>query len=93
MGQPISVEDLLASGAEVHLVITDYGRRLLFDESGIKMQSVSPFASFAGYDAVVVITNHRALDWPRMLEEAQLIVDTRGALRKVTGRRDHIVTA
>jgi UDP-N-acetyl-D-glucosamine dehydrogenase len=62
------------------------------EEAGLKMQSVSPFASFSGYDAVVVITHHRALDWPRMLAEAQLIVDTRDALRGVSGDRDKIVT-
>lgn len=30
------LELLLAAGHEVHLVVSDYGRRLLFDESGIK---------------------------------------------------------
>lgn len=29
------LEQLLLSGAEVHLVVTDYGRRLLFDEAAI----------------------------------------------------------
>jgi 4-hydroxy-3-polyprenylbenzoate decarboxylase len=29
------LEQLLTLGAEVHLVVTDYGRRLLFDEAGI----------------------------------------------------------
>ena len=56
------------------------------------MQSVSPFASFAPYDAVVIITNHRALDWQRMLDEASLIIDTRDGLRGITGDRDKIVT-
>lgn len=30
------LEQLLLKGHEVHLVVTDYGRRLLFDESGVK---------------------------------------------------------
>ncbi|HYF14210.1 MAG TPA: UbiX family flavin prenyltransferase [Phycisphaerales bacterium] len=30
------LEILLASGAEVHLVVTDYGRRLLFDEASVR---------------------------------------------------------
>lgn len=37
-GAPYSMrllEQLLVGGAEVHLVVTDYGRRLLFDEAGI----------------------------------------------------------
>lgn len=29
------VEQLLVLGAEVHLVVTDYGRRLLFEEAGV----------------------------------------------------------
>lgn len=29
------LEQLLLAGVEVHLVVTDYGKRLLFDESGI----------------------------------------------------------
>jgi UDP-N-acetyl-D-glucosamine dehydrogenase len=62
------------------------------EEAGIRMESVSPFASFASYDAIVVITNHRALDWPRMLAEASLIVDTRDALRGLSGDRNKIVT-
>jgi UDP-N-acetyl-D-glucosamine dehydrogenase len=62
------------------------------DEGGIKLQSVSPFTSFAAYDAIVVITHHRALDWPRMLAEAELIIDTRDALRGIAGDRTKIAT-
>ncbi len=29
------LEQLLLTGAEVHLVVTDYGRRLLFDEAQV----------------------------------------------------------
>jgi 4-hydroxy-3-polyprenylbenzoate decarboxylase len=29
------LEQLILSGAEVHLVVSDYGRRLLFDEAGV----------------------------------------------------------
>jgi UDP-N-acetyl-D-glucosamine dehydrogenase len=62
------------------------------DEAGPTMHSVSPFASFAPYDAIVVITHHRAFDYERMLREAQLIVDTRDALRGVAGDRTKVVT-
>ncbi|HKQ69675.1 MAG TPA: nucleotide sugar dehydrogenase [Polyangiaceae bacterium] len=62
------------------------------NEGGHKLSSVSPFASFATYDAIVVITNHRALDWPRMLAEAQLIIDTRDALRNVPGDHGKVAT-
>jgi UDP-N-acetyl-D-glucosamine dehydrogenase len=83
------IDGLLRLGANVSYVDPHVPE---VEESGLKMQSVSPFASFAPYDAVVVITNHRALDWPRMLSEASLIVDTRDALRGVSGDRDKIVT-
>ena len=63
-----------------------------FEENGHQMQSVSPFASFGSHDAVVIITNHRAFDWKRMLAEASLIVDTRDALRGIEGDRGRIVT-
>ena len=35
------LEQLLLSGAEVHLVVTEYGKRLLFDESGIRELSLA----------------------------------------------------
>lgn len=35
---------LLEAGHEVHLVVTDYGRRLLFDEAGIKELTVEQLA-------------------------------------------------
>jgi 4-hydroxy-3-polyprenylbenzoate decarboxylase len=35
------LEQLLLAGAEVHLVVSDYGRRLLFDEAGIKNLSLA----------------------------------------------------
>jgi UDP-N-acetyl-D-glucosamine dehydrogenase len=57
------------------------------DEAGTTMHSISPFASYAPYDAIVVITHHRAFDYERMLREAELIVDTRDALRHVAGDR------
>jgi UDP-N-acetyl-D-glucosamine dehydrogenase len=62
------------------------------DEAGPKMQSISPFASFAEFDAIVIVTHHRSFDYARMLSEAQLIVDTRDALRNVAGDRSKVVT-
>jgi UDP-N-acetyl-D-glucosamine dehydrogenase len=38
-------------------------------------------------DCVVIVTNHTAYDYPRILAEAQLIIDTRNALRD-GGRSD-----
>jgi UDP-N-acetyl-D-glucosamine dehydrogenase len=81
------VAGLLRLGAEVSYVDPHVPE---LDEPGIQMSGVSPFASFAGYDAVVIVTHHRSLDWKRMLEEAPLIVDTRDVLCDVPGDRSKI---
>ena len=49
--------------------------------------------SLASYDCVLVATNHAAYDWQMIAMYSTLIVDTRGALRTVTGSREHIVSA
>jgi UDP-N-acetyl-D-glucosamine dehydrogenase len=54
------------------------------------MESVAPSSSFADYDAVVIVTDHTALDRARLLREAKLIVDTRDALRDVPGDRGKV---
>jgi UDP-N-acetyl-D-glucosamine dehydrogenase len=62
------------------------------DEGGTQLKSVSPFASFAEYDAVVIVTNHKSLDWKRMMAESKLIVDTRDAMRNIEGDHSKVVT-
>jgi UDP-N-acetyl-D-glucosamine dehydrogenase len=49
--------------------------------------------SLQRYDCVLVATHHSAYDWQMIADHSALIVDTRGALRGVKGRRDHIVGA
>ena len=83
------INGLVRLGAQVNYVDPHVPE---FDEAGSQMQSVSPFASFAEYDAVVIVTHHRAFDYVRMLREAKLIVDTRDALRGVAGDRTKIAT-
>ena len=56
-------------------------------EAGVRMTAVDPSTSFAEFDAVVIVTDHTRLDRERMLREAQLVVDTRDALRGIAG--DH----
>jgi UDP-N-acetyl-D-glucosamine dehydrogenase len=38
--------------------------------------------ALSGADAVVVVTDHTAVDWARVGELAPLIVDTRGVFRR-----------
>jgi UDP-N-acetyl-D-glucosamine dehydrogenase len=48
--------------------------------SGQRMQSV-PFENLASYDACIIVTDHRAIDYKRLCEEARLILDTRNATK------------
>jgi UDP-N-acetyl-D-glucosamine dehydrogenase len=89
------IELLMQHGAKVdyndpHVPQTHYMRKY----GDLRMQSV-PLSkeTLAGYDCVLISTNHAAYDYQFIAEHAQLIVDTRNALRHVTGRRDHIVSA
>jgi len=53
------------------------------DSAGIKRQSLELSTDFAQFDAVVIVTDHDALDRTRLARQARLIVDTRDALRDI----------
>jgi UDP-N-acetyl-D-glucosamine dehydrogenase len=55
-------------------------------------QDLTP-AYLASQDCVLVVTDHSAYDWPWIAEHAPLIIDTRNALKDVTGARARIVRA
>ena len=81
------IEHLHRLGAEVAYVDPHVPT---LEEGAITLRSESPSASFAGWDAVVIVTDHKAFDWTRMVREAQLIVDTRDVLRDVPGDKSHV---
>jgi UDP-N-acetyl-D-glucosamine dehydrogenase len=60
------------------------------DEEGLLMIGADPSRSFGEYDVVVIVTDHKQLDRERLLKEARLIVDTRDALRGVSGDRSRV---
>jgi UDP-N-acetyl-D-glucosamine dehydrogenase len=60
------------------------------DEEGIKLEAINPSSSFAPYDLVVIVTDHSALERERLLREAQAVLDTRDALRGVSGTRSKV---
>jgi len=88
------IERLEALGANVdyndpHIPATHKMRR-----HDLGMTSVPITAqSLAGYDCVLIATHHSAYDWQFIADHAQLIVDTRNALRNITGDRSKIVMA
>jgi UDP-N-acetyl-D-glucosamine dehydrogenase len=56
-------------------------------KDGLECTAVSSDTDFGSVDAVVVVTDHSALDRERLMREANLIVDTRDALHGVQGDR------
>jgi UDP-N-acetyl-D-glucosamine dehydrogenase len=45
------------------------------------MEAIDPAKGAAEADCVVIVTDHKAFDYPRIIEKARLIVDTRNALK------------
>jgi UDP-N-acetyl-D-glucosamine dehydrogenase len=59
-----------------------------FEENGVAMRSV-PLEPGA-YDCVVIVTDHGAVDYDRLVEEAQLVVDLRNATGSNGRRSDKV---
>ncbi len=78
------MHDLRTRGADLSYMDP---HALHVDEDGFDMDSVAQQTNFASYDAVVIVTDHKLLERERLLREAQLIVDTRDALRGIEGDR------
>jgi UDP-N-acetyl-D-glucosamine dehydrogenase len=72
------IEGLLRRGAEVSYVDPWVPS---FKENGHVFEGVKPESSFAEHDAVVIVTDHSAIDYARMVKEADLVIDTRNATR------------
>ena len=47
----------------------------------------------ASRDLALIVTDHSAYDWPFIVANAALVVDTRNATRGVVGGREKIVKA
>ena len=80
------IERLEALGASVdyhdpHVPATHAMRHYDVDKTSV---ALTP-DSIAGYDCVLVATNHKAIDWKAVAERSRLIVDTRNALDGLGG--------
>jgi UDP-N-acetyl-D-glucosamine dehydrogenase len=89
------IEKLTELGAAVdyndpHVPATHHMRK--YGDLGLKSVALTP-KCLGAYDCVLIATHHKAYDWQMVADHAKLIVDTRNALKSVTGRRDHIVMA
>ena len=45
------------------------------------------------YDVAVIVTDHVAIDWQSLVNSAKLVIDTRNATAKVTGREGKVFSA
>jgi UDP-N-acetyl-D-glucosamine dehydrogenase len=78
---------LLSRGANVSIMdpfVTEV------DEEGVTLEAVDPKSSFAEYDLVVIVTDHTALERERMFRESKVVLDTRDALRGLSGDRSKV---
>ena len=57
-------------------------------EHGLRLASVA--LEPAAYDAVVIVTAHSSIDYPRLVEEAALVVDLRNATGRNGARSDKV---
>jgi UDP-N-acetyl-D-glucosamine dehydrogenase len=88
------IEKLEHLGAHVDYHDPHVARTHKMRQHDLQMESVqlSP-AKLKEYDCVLVATHHSAYDWQMVADNAQLIVDTRNAMRSVKGKREHIISA
>lgn len=61
-----------------------------YDYSNLASADISP-KSLAGYDCVLIATDHSAYDYQAIVDGALLVVDTRNATRNVTRHQERIV--
>jgi UDP-N-acetyl-D-glucosamine dehydrogenase len=61
-----------------------------YDYSHMRSADIAP-KSLAGYDCVLIATDHSAYDYQGIVDAAPLVVDTRNATRGVTRNREKIV--
>jgi UDP-N-acetyl-D-glucosamine dehydrogenase len=81
---------LEAQGAEVSYH-DPYIARVKENDHELSSVPLSP-ATLAGADCVVVVTDHRAIDWQVVVDHASIVVDTRNATAKTRPGRARIVS-
>jgi UDP-N-acetyl-D-glucosamine dehydrogenase len=81
------IHGLMARGADVS-IMDPFVEEV--DEEGVSLKATPPATSFAGFDLVVIVTDHTDLERERLLREAKLVLDTRDALRGITGDRTKV---
>jgi UDP-N-acetyl-D-glucosamine dehydrogenase len=90
------IDDLRESPAlDVMHLLKRRGARLSYSDpfipeitvDGTGLCSMPPEAATSSADCVVIVTDHCAFDYPKLVQQAQLIVDTRNALKGFTSEK------
>jgi UDP-N-acetyl-D-glucosamine dehydrogenase len=87
------MELLTARGAKVEY--TDpffpvFPRMRHYDYSNLRSVEMTPGA-LAGYDAVIIATDHSSYDYQSIVDAARLVVDTRNATKSITRNCEKVV--
>jgi UDP-N-acetyl-D-glucosamine dehydrogenase len=61
-----------------------------YNFAGMKSVPLDPKA-IAGYDCVLIATDHSSYDYQMIAEAAQMVIDTRNACRRITRHRNKII--
>jgi len=87
------MELLLARGARVDYndpYFPRLSRMRHYDYSKLRSVELTP-AALAGYDAVIISTDHSSYDYQQIVDCAQLVVDTRNATKSITRNFERVV--
>jgi UDP-N-acetyl-D-glucosamine dehydrogenase len=95
------IDDVRESPA-VHIIglMRDRGARVDYHDPHVPTANVGdstmhsvPFDGVGNYDCVVIVTDHRSVDYGALLEKARLVVDCRNATRDLRGRHGEKIVA
>jgi UDP-N-acetyl-D-glucosamine dehydrogenase len=87
------IELLTARGAKVDYndpYFAEIHKMRHYNFEGMKSVTLTPKA-LAGYDCVLIATDHTSYDYPMIVESAQLVIDTRNATRRIARHRNKIL--
>jgi UDP-N-acetyl-D-glucosamine dehydrogenase len=86
------IQILQARGAQVDYHDPYFPRLPKMRRYNVRLESVELSAETLGrYDAVVIATDHSSYDYPFIVRQARLVIDTRNATRHVIEQREKIV--
>ena len=88
------IDLLLRKGAEVayHDPYVPALKRSRHYDFNLRSVALSE-AGLRRYDAVVIVTDHSAVDYRQIVEASSLVIDTRNATRSIAKERDNVVRA